>query len=586
MSTTHILYSLTDLTPSDDEDNLTDSSDDYTSTSIRKALDSLQITSKSQPQNMNQQFTNVAIRPATPLTSPTGSSTAHYSPAPNMSASLIAGLTTPLSSRNNSVATENERTKLSLIIPSSSFPNSDNIAYIKSRAMTDFTGNAFTLPTPPPVISSMPVPVSPNQSPTNTRVRNYNMASLTPSKEHPHVPIEKLHSHASEISMSSSISHQSETSAPPIFNLESFNTEEFDSYLEAPPIPSAKSPRSNLAPRRGSISRIFNVGRSRKLKKDQAVMLTTRQISEPTLTTVSNFSRKYSDPSPVSARSINQHHAIPSPISEGKPLKTMRTNSARHHRFPHFHKPTAFHSHQPCQADSPSHSNDINAVHTNSSNHSSQSTYSNHSIHSNQSSSSLHSSPSNHSQSSKQKFPSFSLPKPLVTPSAPVLHLSSPESAEWKEPLLEYFPTVPLPTPATSVDMVSRGRTISSTSSTLSGPMTPISPSVRSHGSFSGASVKAMTVHEQPRIESLQRVYDSHTQTIKLLHKELRACESADGVIVVGSEPSGRRTSEQISMELDLAEKNRYEVGLHLNRAYKPWRETGGEFWNRGVGIN
>lgn len=550
-------------------------------------MDSIQIPTKSQSQDLiNQQFTYVARRPATPLTSPTGSNTAHYYPAPNVPASLIDGRTTPVSSRNNSMATENEQTKLSLIIPFTSFPKAENMACVKSRTMSDFTGNAFTLPTPPPV-SSMPVPVSPIQSPTNARVRNYSMSSLTSSKDLPQVSLEKLSFYASEFPTSSSISHQSEAaSSSSIFNLESFNTDKFYPKLEVPIIPSAKSSTSNLAPRRGSISRIFNVGRSRKFKKDQAVTLSTRQISEPTLTTVSTFSRKYSDPSSVSARSMNHEQAIPPPINEGKPLKTIRTNSDRHHRFPHFHKPTAFYSHQPSQADTPSHSNDINALHTNSSNHSSQSTYSNHSNHSNQSSSSLHSSPSSQPQSSKPKFPSFSLPKPLVTPSAPVLQLSSPESAEWKEPLFEYFPTVPPPAPATSVDMTLRGRTISSTSSTASGPMTPMSPSVRSHGSFSGASVKAMTVHEQPRIESLQRVYDSHTQTIKLLHKELRACEAADGVIVVGSEPSGQRTSEQISMELDLAEKNRYEVGLHLNRAYKPWRETGGEFWNRGVGIN
>lgn len=195
------------------------------------------------------------------------------------------------------------------------------------------TGTAYTLPYP---TSAMPTtvtaPIAPLPSPKlYPRQRNYTISSFrntTPESKSLPLPPKTVHPRASLSSLitSGNSSHKSESSpiSPSIMSRtlkksSRRQTEAPADHEEVPPMPVVP----NYMSRRSSISRIFNVGRSRKPKKDQQPL----SLSQ---------SRKNSD-------SLSRTYQPPPSISETSSVLISTKSNSSVHRFPQFHKPTSFH---------------------------------------------------------------------------------------------------------------------------------------------------------------------------------------------------------------------------------------------------
>lgn len=294
--------------------------------------------------------------------------------------STATGLETPPdTSRHNSI----EKSKplgLNVIIPS---PTGKETQTVPNYA------SLHTLPSPTRWMPTSASPASPPMSLGSVaRPRTHTISTFrtsTPERSLPTPPPQRTLN--TRVSLSSLAQRSESVSPPPPFNLKSF---------EPPSNPAASTSQPQLhepAPinmsRRTSISRIFTVGRSRKPKQSQPLTLFN--------------GRKESDPSSLSS-SVHQHiiptiSEIPHQVSS-RPASPPSTG----HRFPHFHKPTAYHNTgttPPPSLSSPS-----------------------------------------LSKVSAPASTSVATP-PYCASAAPVLHYSpSDTSTEWNDPLIEFFPSI------------------------------------------------------------------------------------------------------------------------------------------------
>lgn len=89
------------------------------------------------------------------------------------------------------------------------------------------------------------------------------------------------------------------------------------------------------------------------------------------------------------------------------------------------------------------------------------------------------------------------------------------------------------------------------------------------------------------RIETLQKTYEMYSSKLKMLQKEMERATDGNYDGADNQEGHDQRSVQEIESELGHVEKQRYEAGLMLSRAYKKRRESVGstDFWVRGVGI-
>lgn len=459
-----------------------DDSDDGTNFSIQSALDALEA------QFPRKHRAKVPRRQAIVTSNMDPLSSSNVSPqSPTDPQSPTAGLSTIQDSQE--ITHLEKFTPLNFSVPTPlTTPNFDNTMNEGSTSVdprvtiTNVTGTAHTLPSPTTLMPTTATAATPTLNSTvTTRNRNYTISSFikpTPSNSSVHVPHKPLHSRISLHNLVPSMSHRPDLPATPIFNLKSFKSSSRSvsrSQVQVPPAaPATEAP--TYVSRRSSISRIFNVGRSRKPKKGQPLSLT---------------SRKNSDPLPSFSDSSHLHNSPPPPsISEGTPLKTCLSNSSGN-RFPQFHKPTVFHS--------------------NHSNHSSSSLVSSKSkrptpveqynSHSNHSNSSLTSSkaPSTVKQN-KTHFLQFS---------------TSDHNPEWKNPFGDFFPPI-TNGPNDKQDWASN---ISSNSSIPASPISPRTPGDFHHARLNAVIVQSTEELGHHQIEIVHEAFTLPSDTTTKKHK-------------------------------------------------------------------
>lgn len=180
--------------------------------------------------------------------------------------------------------------------------------------------------------------------------------------------------------------------------------------------------------------------------------------------------------------------------------------------------------------------------------------------------------------------------KPVVP--FPQLHLSATEtSAEWKSPLLEFFPEE-----KDAQGTLSDTDGHSGTSSIMSNdsPKTPPYsahkhvrlPSNVNTSIATGKSFNLETDSALQKIESMQKTYNSYSNQMKELQHELD--QSRESRKKAGkSDKAQLHVETEIEEALGQVEKARHEAGLLLSRLYKKRRESMGasDYWVRSVGI-
>lgn len=193
--------------------------------------------------------------------------------------------------------------------------------------------------------------------------------------------------------------------------------------------------------------------------------------------------------------------------------------------------------------------------------------------------------------------------------SFPLLRLSSENMAEWQTPWINLFPspyqdTTPENTSelsntaeATTTCIGSGSPGENSCSSSNSSNRSPKAPNLVEKQERVPKNVNTTVVTAKPafslsdpfmnRIETLQRSYDLLSDKVRLLTEELEAVNVNSKKAGVNSTNQDNNYVLQLAADLELAEKQRYEAGLLLSRAYKRGRDSSGgtEFWVRSVGI-
>lgn len=169
---------------------------------------------------------------------------------------------------------------------------------------------------------------------------------------------------------------------------------------------------------------------------------------------------------------------------------------------------------------------------------------------------------------------------------APHLQLSEESLGDWKEPLLEFFPEDEQDSSScySSIDE-SCVTPNDNTTTTITQPLKETQ--FFAHVTTSPTS-EPVTVSS--RFEALESVYNHCYRKVKTLRQELEKAKNSEKekntAAIKESIRQHHRSIQEIELELAAAEKERYESGLLLNRAYQRQREYGGtDFWVRSVGI-
>lgn len=172
---------------------------------------------------------------------------------------------------------------------------------------------------------------------------------------------------------------------------------------------------------------------------------------------------------------------------------------------------------------------------------------------------------------------------------APHLQLSEESLGDWKEPLLEFFPGDEPDSSSSNTSLDEPCVTPSdSTNTTIVGTPKPL----KETQPFANVTTSPTSDSDpvSPRVEALEAVYNQCFRKVKTLRQELeRASNDEKEKDKTGTEESmeqQHRSIQDIELDLAAAEKERYESGLLLNKAYQRQRKSGGtDFWVRSVGI-